>query len=382
MARVSEISDLRAGLEYCLSRPHRAVLALVRAAVGRPVDGSQVSDLEASDPADIVRIATFNYVHVVLATGFERAPELAEAVPRDLVIFFEEMRRANLRRNSLLSEQLRDVGAALADANLHAVALKGGAELAAPLFPEPAFRFLSDLDILLPEAHIGLATEALHRIGARSDDVDEINVRDHHHVAPLRHDDWLVQVELHRALAQGAGQSTLPADQVLQMARPSDLRGLFVPTPADRLTHSVLHAQFSPPRYRDDLLSLRDILELEILMQRLSQDEIAEARARFSEKEASAAWAALDASRALVLGDTDEIEALSPDARAWAERAIAGFGRPERRRASTLLGWAGWYAKEVLVNPERRAHYVSKIRRPGALSRALAHHRDNWRRTR
>ena len=382
MARVPEITDLRAGLDHCASRPHRAVLALVRAAAGRQVDESLVSDLEASDPEDIVRIATFTYVHVVLAEGLTRAPDLARVVPRDLIVYFEEMQRANLRRNTLLRNQLRVVGAALDDAGIRGVALKGGAELLAPVFSVQAFRFLSDLDILVPEGDIGPAIIALRQIGAHSDDVDEINVRDHHHVAPLTHDGWPVQVELHRALAQGAGSTILEPDKVLQMARPSGLRGLFVPTHVDRLTHSVLHAQFSPQRYRDGLLSLRDILELDVLFQELSKDEIAAAKARFRTKSARDAWEALDASRALVLGDPEEVEALSPRARLWAERAVAGFGRPGRRRASTLLGWAGWYVKEALLNPERRAHYVKKMRRPGALSRALAHHRENWRRTR
>lgn len=376
------MTDLMGDIGVCPSTAHRSVLGLARVAMGRSFDGSLLTDLAASDPEEIARIAVFNYVHVVLAASLERAPELAAAVPRDLVIFFREMQSANQRRNHQILSQLRQVGATLADAGLHCVAMKGAAELLAPLHDEPAFRFLSDLDILVPEPHLGQAVDALRNIGAISDAVDDINARGHHHAAPLRHKDWLVQVELHRALAQGTAGSILGPEQVLEAAHPTDVRGLSVPSPTDRLTHAVLHAQFSPPRYRDAQLSLRDLLEMEILLRRLTRDEIATARARFFDTQADAAWSALDASRLMILGSSADIAGLSPASRVWAERALAAFGHPGRRRTSTLLRWLGWYAKEAVVNPERRAHYLRKSMRPGALTQTFAHHRDRWRRTR
>lgn len=97
--------DLAAGIAVCPSTPHRAVLGLVRSALGRPVGPALARDLGASDPQEIVRIATFNYLHVVLETGFDRAPELADAVPRDLMIYLREMRAANQRRNGTLIDQ-------------------------------------------------------------------------------------------------------------------------------------------------------------------------------------------------------------------------------------------------------------------------------------
>lgn len=373
--------DLTGGIAHCPSTPHRAVLGLVRAALGRPVGAALVDDLRASDPQDIVQIATFSYVHVVVATAFDRAPELAAGVPGDLVIFFREMRAANLRRNASILAQLQDVGAALASEGIQGVALKGGAELLDPVFPDPAFRFLSDVDILVPEADIDRAVVRLREDGAHPSEISEIDRQHHHHVEPLGRPDWPVPVELHRRLGQGALHDLLAAGDVIETARPTEMSGLAVPSPLYRLAHAVQHAQLQPPRYRDGLLSLRDVMELELMRSAMAPDEAAAAQALF-DAEGIAAWEALDAACALVFGDADRIAGLSPAARRWAESAIAGFGRPGRRRLDAFLRWAGWYAREFFLNPERRRHYLGQLKQPGHIRRILSDHRDRWRRTR
>jgi len=369
------------GIALCPSAPHRAVLGLVRVAYGRPIGRTLIDDLRASDPLEIVRIATFNYVHVVLATAFDCAQNLAMAVPDDLVIYLREMQAANLRRNEAILEQMRSVGAVLAAEGVAGVVLKGGAELLAPTYPNPAFRFLSDLDILVPKADIDRIAGRFQMGGAVALEMSEIDSRDHHHVAPLMRPDWPVQVELHRSLGQGEWRNLLSPDAVATTARPSDVPGLAVPSAAYRLAHAVQHAQLQPPRYRDGRLSLRDVVEFEVMRSAFDERDVAAASAMF-DVGTKEAWEALDASCALILGDTDRAADLTPPARRWAEHAIAGFGRPARRRFGMLGRWAGWYAKELLTNPERRRHYLDQMKQPGSFQRFISDQRDRWRRTR
>lgn len=369
------------GIALCTSVPHRAVLGLVRAAMGYPVGSAVVGDLRASNPQDIVRIATFNYVHVVVASAFDHAPELAQAIPDDLLIYFREMQAGNLRRNAAILEQLRGIGAVLEEEGINGVVLKGGAELLAPAFDNPAFRFLSDLDILVPEAEIDGIVSQFRKRGAIALDISELDLRTHHHAPPLARPDWPVQLELHRRLGQGEWYDFLDPDAVLATARPSGVPGLAVPSPSCRLAHMVQHAQLQPPRYRDGLLSPRDMIEFEIMRRAFDTRDVAAALARF-DAGPRAAWEALDASCALVFGDEHSVEELSPSARSWAEQAIAGFGRPTRRRLDALGRWVGWYTKELLTNPERRRQYLNQLRQPGSLRRFFAGHRDRWRRTR
>ncbi len=357
------------------------MLGLVRAAIGRPTASALVDDLRASDPQEIVRIATFNYVHVVVATAFDHAPDLADAVPSDMVIYFREIQAANLRRNDAILDQLRGVGAELAEIGVEGVVLKGGAELLVPVFPKPAFRFLSDLDILVPEADIDRIAARFQRGGAVALEMSEIDGRGHHHAPPLARPDWPVQIELHRSLGQGEWRDLLKPDAVAATASPSGAPGLAVPSAVYRLAHMVQHTQLQPPRYRDGLLSPRDMLEFEVMRRAFDARDVAAARAMF-DAAPRAAWEALEASCALVFGDADRVAEQSPAARRWAEHAIIGFGRPARRRLGALGRWAGWYAKELLTNPERRRQYLDQLRQPGSLRRFLADHRDRWRRTR
>ncbi len=368
-------------LDLCPSIPHRSLVWLLRAALGRPVDeDALIALLRASDPEELVRIAVFNYVHVILSKAFDHVPGLARGVPEDLVIFLTEMRHANLRRNHDIGRQLGEIGRVFSELGMRGVALKGGAELLAPLHPDPAFRFLSDLDILVPEEDLDRAVARFDDLGAVSEDIDEINQRGHHHLAPLRHPDWPVPLELHRAMGAGDARQILSAAQVLAAARPSGAPGLDVPRPTHRLVHAVLHAQIDPPRYRDGSLSLRDLVEMEVLVQRLDDRQLAEARAAFSSGEARAAWAALDAARLLVFGDPARFSAQPPAARAWARRAYDGFGRPQQRRWARAARLSGYYARTILFDPERRRHYLRQVLRPGALRKAIAYQREKFRR--
>jgi len=378
---------MNCGIEQCPSAVHRAVLGLVRVAMGRPVGGWLVDDLKASAPEEIVRIATFQYVHVLVGSAFDRLPALGRAVPKDLVIYFREMQAGNLRRNSAILTELRTIGAALAGAGLRGVVLKGGAELVAPVYPDPAFRFLSDIDILVPEPQLERAVEVLVAQGAQpaagADGVgmSEIDRAQHHHAEPLAAPGWPVVVELHRRLGRDSLGDLLAPDAVFADARPTGFPGLMGPSFAHRLAHAVLHAQLEPARYVDGLLSLRDAVEMEVLEAGMSPGEVAAARALFDPHQ-QAAWDALTAARTLLFGDAARIDALAPAPRRWAERAITGFGQPRRRRLSDLGRWARWYAREFLTNPKRRRHYLAQLRRPARLRRALAVHRDRLRRTR
>ena len=368
-------------LAMCPSPPHRGVLGLLSEAMGRETNrDTLIADLGRSDPQDLVRIAVNSFVHVVLYKAFVTAPELAQAVPADLVIYFNEMRHANLQRNRTIGAQLAEIGCIFSRAGLTGVALKGGAELLAPLHPDPAFRFLSDLDILLPEAELEQAVALLHTCGAVSQPEDEINQRGHHHLEALWHPDWPVPVELHRGFGSAAAGRILSAETVLHAARPSGRPGLAVPAPAHRLAHAVLHAQIDPPRYDQRSLSPRDLVEAQVMTTRLSEAEISLAGDCFKAGGAWAAWEAFDATRVAMFDENARFETHTAPARAWAMRAISDFGRPGRRRRARLLRLARWYARAILFEPERRRHYLRQLRRRGGLRKAVFYQKDKFRR--
>ena len=370
------------GVGLCPSIPHRAILGLVRAAVGGHAGETLVADLGNSNPDDLVRIAVFNYVHVVLAGAFDRFPELAGAVPRDLVIFAEEMHTANQRRNASIRQQLVDIGSALSGEGIRAVALKGGAELLSPLYPEPAYRFLSDADILVAEHHLDKAVAAVRALGAVEGQREATDKPFQHHYWPLHHADWPVPVELHLSVGRPDVSKVLAAKDILRRADFIPGTGLGVPSRAHRMAHSALHAQVSSGNYAAGLLSLRDAMEFEVLTRSLGEAEISQARELLDRADMRQPWDALAAASTLVFGGQAQHEAFAPDARRWAETAIVNFGRPRQQRAVAMVRWATGRAGEFIGNPEQRRRYLRFLTHPGLLRNALAQHLEKWRRMR
>ena len=375
--------DPLGGISLCPSPVHRSILGLVRAAAGCPVGGSLAVDLAASDPEELAQIAIYNYVHVVLATGFRQAPELAAAAPRDLKILFSELQAANLRRNDAIRAQLGTIGEALSNAGLRGIVLKGGGELLTPVFPEPAFRFLSDLDILLPPDNIERAVDSLYEIGAIPDPDNDADYREHHHVAALYRPDWPVPVELHRDLYRARrGRGIGLTGSMRETARPSGLPGLDTPAPAHRMAHAVFHAQLQSSRYHLRELSLRDALEFEMLSRSLPQADVAQAAVLFAADAGPASWEALDAARRLIFASPAAAEVLPPAARRWAEKAIIGFGRPGQRSFAASAWTLRRYVGDFLFDPRRRQYFLGQVTRRGGLQKTLAASRDRNRRIR
>lgn len=354
----------------------------MRAALGGVPDAGLRADLGRSDPEELVRIAVHNYVHVVLAGAFERHPELAEAVPRDLVIFFDEMRAANVRRNESIRAELVAIGAILTAAGIRGVALKGGAELLAPVFPEPGFRFLSDVDILVPEVKLDAAVTALRASGALTGDIEATDIPAEHHYWPLYRNDWSVPLELHVNLGGGDIGRILPAKEILRDAVEVNNIGLGVPAPAHRMAHGVIHGQVKSGNQDAGRLSLRDAMEFEVLSAALSKAEVDAARALLARGDAGASWDALAAARSLIFADAADIAALDPAARRWAEAALARFGRPRRERAAAMLRWGIEHLRAFFTDSGQRRRYLHFLSRPRRLRKALARHLETWRRMR
>ena len=70
------------GLAACSSAPHRSVLRLTRVAMGYSAGPSLLADLKASDPEDLVRIATFNYLHAAADRRFQGRKGTHECGPK------------------------------------------------------------------------------------------------------------------------------------------------------------------------------------------------------------------------------------------------------------------------------------------------------------
>ncbi|MFW8637309.1 nucleotidyltransferase family protein [Cribrihabitans pelagius] len=357
----------------CRSVPHRAVLGLMAPALGYPAPDTLAQDLKASGPGELVKIATYTYVHTVAASAFGTAPELEQAVPRDLLIYFAEMQKANRRRNAAIRAQLLQIGEIFAAEGIEAVALKGCAELLRPVFPDPGMRFLSDIDLLLPGRDIEAARAALEAAGAARSSTRGVTGRGHHHLPPLTCTGWAVSVELHHALGAAKVRDLLPAGEVFAASQPSGRAGLRLPGPLHRVMHMAAHAELAKRPLEAAILSLRDCLEFQQMQAALPAGTLPAARGRFAAAGCGKAFDRLAEAAGAVIGPAACPET-GPGLRCG-NRMLRLFGRPAEQKLRKLAGWTGFYICQFVSNPQLRSYYLRMLSSPDALARVSGFHK-------
>lgn len=358
-------------LQACGSVPHRAILGLMAPSLGYPVPETLVQDLMGSKPGDLVKIATYNYVHTVITSAFRNAPELEEAVPRDLLIYFAEMQKANLQRNGAIQAQLAAIAGIFAAEGIGAVALKGCAELLSPMYKTPGMRFLSDIDLLVRETDIEAARAALEAAGATTDPAHVITQREHHHLPPLTCSGWVVSVELHHALGAGKVRDLLPAGAVFASSQPCGLAGMRVPSPLHRVMHLVAHAELSKRPFEALILPLRDCLEFQQMKAVLPAGTLAAARGKFAAAGSAPAFGRLAAAAEAVF---QPLAACLETGRRCGDGMLRLFGRPAEQKIRKLIGWIGFYGHQFACNPQLRRYYLRTLASRNALARVFRFH--------
>ena len=168
---------------------------------------------------------------------------------------------AVLHLESSLNPTLRLILQRMGDAGVTPIVLKGAA-LAHTAYPEPAFRTMGDVDLLVAEDEIDRARQALDGLDsvAHSDGVE----KDHHHLTPRLVKDRSVWVEIHHHLIPEDNPYALSLRDCWDRSLSADLAGVEarVLAPTDSLHFVCLHLSYAH-RYRwHPLRSLIDILAM------------------------------------------------------------------------------------------------------------------------
>lgn len=196
-----------------------------------------------------------------LAEAIESAGlwESVPAQPRRLLLAEQRLSRW---RTGIMSWALHRVGAVLADAPYPRVLLKGGAYLGQQL-PIAAGRLPSDLDILVPHAHLADAQARLAQAGWEEAALDEHDQRYYrewsHEVPPMRHEVHPIELDLHHNILPPVARTTVDADRLLAALQPCAWPAWQVFQPIDQFLHSAAHLFLdAEPRER-----VRDLVDLD-----------------------------------------------------------------------------------------------------------------------
>lgn len=188
--------------------------------------------------------------------------------PRRLLLAEQRLSRW---RTAMMVWALQRVGAVLTDAPYPRVLLKGGAYLGQQL-PIAAGRMPSDVDILVPHAHLADAQARLAEAGWQEAAMDEHDQRYYrewsHEVPPMRHEVHPIELDLHHNILPPVGRTTVDAGRLLDHLQPSIWPGWQVFQPVDQVLHSAAHLFLdAEPRER-----VRDLVDMDGLGRHFGQD--------------------------------------------------------------------------------------------------------------
>ncbi len=317
--------------------------------------------------------------HIATPALWAALGDAATALPPDHAAFLEAASHLNRQRNDRIVAQAREIVQATAAVGIAPVFLKGTAALLSRLYPDPAARFVGDIDLLVPADRLEDAAAALAATGYR-----RLPDRADHAHDPLRlvRDDRPGLVELHRAPVAFALAAALSAAEVMARAvHAAALPDARIPCPEDRAVHAIAHAMLQDHGLRRADLPLRDALDLRFLAERhagsIDWPTVASRLSRVPDGSDAVAFCLLAVREAFA------VPALpAPVAGPFARRSLAAWRQRRGRPASGFArgtAFLGAYARDCLWRlrhvPSERRHLLRRAFSPAgypAFVRSLA----------
>lgn len=278
-------------------------------------------------------------------------------VPSDVFTCLDTLLELNGRRNALMLDALEQVIGSLNRVGITPVLLKGAAALVDGLFPDPGMRVVGDIDLLVPEAALLDGTAALKAAGFVRENPRVQFDADAHHLPARIHPATGISVELHKMPVPAPFRALVDAVRYHDDARVVRWRGLDarIPSPTDRVAHTVTHGQIVDEHYWRGIPRLRHLLELAALRTRhASEIAWSDLERRFG-----------DAGFGAVLADTlamSEELIERPGSRLGSpalRRLEATVNQPDRQRWTIYRRAVRRNARRVVQNPRFVLHALS-----------------------
>ena len=199
------------------------------------------------------------------------AAGLIDRVPQQARRHLIAEQRLSLWRTGAMVWVLERIGSALRDGGYPLVLLKGSAYIGQNLSIASG-RLPSDVDILVPRAHLEDAVRRLKHVGWSELELDDHDRRYYyewsHEVPPMTHPLHGVELDLHHNILPPVAATRVDADLLLKCLQPSKWSAWSVLDPVDQVLHSAAHL-FLDSEIRD---RIRDLVDLDGLLRHFGRD--------------------------------------------------------------------------------------------------------------
>jgi hypothetical protein len=208
----------------------------------------------------------------------------ASELPSEVLDFFSSFQQLSLERNRAILAEAEEIGGLLSGCGIEAVFLKGIAYLLTGVYADPCERYLSDIDILVPETQLRAAVKALRDAVYVESDSRAIASAGHHHALLYRPNQLTPGIEVHRSIGLAACEALLPACDVLFHSKSWNIAGsgVRVPSLEHLIIHHVAHSQIHQEYCERISPSLRSMYDFLLLTRQFKSIDWAEIEQRFS----------------------------------------------------------------------------------------------------
>jgi len=141
-------------------------------------------------------------------------------LPADLEDHLQSIYKINVDRNKQIKEQSFELIRILNNKGIEPVFLKGAGHLLQGLYIDDGERIMSDIDILIPEADIWKAAQALYDNGySHPEEFINDDFEKHHHLPGFEHKNYIAMVEIHNCVFPGSFSKILPNTEIVSEKR-------------------------------------------------------------------------------------------------------------------------------------------------------------------
>lgn len=231
---------------------------------------ADLAQLSAAAWEELFTLARQQGVLPVLWQRLQSNRQLA-LVPALLAQRMQERVNAMTVRNLRLYHELGVILSSLRQHNIDVIVLKG-AHLAATVYPDPALRYMNDIDLLFHPAVVPAAVEVLQALGYQPD--APLDWAKHlavvHHLPRFGKPDVVAGVEIHWTVTRPNQIYTIVLDGLWARATPVTLAGVTVLglCPEDLLLHICEHASY----HHHFLQRMRFLCDIDALVRHAAQE--------------------------------------------------------------------------------------------------------------
>ena len=214
--------------------------------------------------------------HLVLPAVYRRLQKtgLSDNLSPDLAEHLNEILQLNIKRNEEILQQTEEINLHLNSAGIQPVYMKGSANLLDGLYPDLTDRMIGDIDFLVRDEDFLPAAEIVIKLGYKTDREIYDDIKTLKDYPRLFRNDVPADIEIHRLPVIPKYADWFNTELIFKEKKQIQSKiNCFVPSDKHKLIQNFIHSQLSNKGHKHRLVSLRDLYDCYLLLERVNKND-------------------------------------------------------------------------------------------------------------